>query len=221
MIKICIFDLDGTTVNSLRSIAHFANETLVKFGLDPFPTDDYRTLAGGGARKLMTNLINARNADINMLEDMVEDWLSRYEQNAFYLTKPYDGIKEMLTKLKEMDIVTAIVTNKSRRVATSIIENSFGAPGELIDIAISEHSGMVLKPEPDEILNLCKKFNISPSNAMYIGDHTIDMKTGKNAGVKCCGVTWGFHSGEDLLQAGADFIANHPNDILNFVKNNI
>lgn len=221
MIKICIFDLDGTTVNSLRSIAHFANETLMKFGLEPFPTDDYRTLAGGGARKLMTNLINARNADISLLEDMVEDWLTRYEQNAFYLTEPYDGIYEMLAQLKAMGIVTAIVTNKSRRVATSIIENSFGAPGQLIDIAISEHPGMVLKPEPDEILNLCGKYGISTSEAMYIGDHTIDMKTGKNAGVKCCGVTWGFHSADDLTEAGADFIANHPHDIIEYIKNNI
>ena len=86
MIKICIFDLDGTTVNSLKSIAHFANETLIKFELEPFDTDDYRTLAGGGARKLMTNLINARNADLSLLDSMVEDWLSRYEKNAFYLT---------------------------------------------------------------------------------------------------------------------------------------
>lgn len=221
MIRICIFDLDGTTVDSLRSIAHFANETLITFGLEPFPTDDYRTLAGGGARKLMTNLINARKADPSLLESMVEDWLSRYEQNAFYLTEPYEGIKEMLSQLKSMNVITAIVTNKSQRVAQSIIENSLGTPGELIDIAVSEHPGMVLKPEPDEIINLCTKFNISREEAMYIGDHTIDMTTGKNAGVKCCGVTWGFHSADSLIDAGADFIANVPNDIIKYIQNNI
>ncbi len=219
MIKICIFDLDGTTVNSLKSIAHFANETLIKFELEPFDTDDYRTLAGGGARKLMTNLINARNADLSLLDSMVEDWLSRYEKNAFYLTEPYEGISEMLAQLKSMGIVTAIVTNKSQRVAHSIIENSFGKTGKLIDVAISEHPGMVLKPAPDEILNLCRQFNIPQGNAMYIGDHTIDMTTGKNAGVKCCGVTWGFHSAESLIDAGADFIANVPNDIVKYINN--
>ena len=221
MIKICIFDLDGTTVNSLKSIAHFANETLTAFGLEPFPTDDYRTLAGGGARKLMTNLINERNADPSLLETMVEDWLTRYEQNAFYLTEPYNGITEMLFQLKAMGVITAIVTNKSQRVAQSIIENSFGKPGELIDISVSEHPGMVLKPEPDEIINLCRMFKISHEDAMYIGDHTIDMTTGKNAGVKCCGVTWGFHSAESLIDAGADFIANVPGDIIKYIKNNI
>ena len=221
MIRICIFDLDGTTVNSLNSIAHFANETLAAFGLKPFPADDYRTLAGGGARKLMTNLIKARNANIDLLDEMVEDWLSRYEKNAFHLTEPYEGIKEMLYDLKSMGIITAIVTNKSQRVAKSIIENSFGNPGELIDVAVSEHPGMVLKPKPDEILNLCRTFNIPTEQTLYIGDHTIDMETGRNAGVKCCGVTWGFHSAEALISAGADFVANVPNDIIEYIKSTI
>ncbi len=221
MIRLCIFDLDGTTVNSLRSIAHFANETLEAFGLEPFPVDDYRTLAGGGARKLISNLINSRRADPLLLDAMIEDWLSRYEKNAFYLTDPYEGITDMLTELKAMNVVTAIVTNKSQRVAESIINHSFGPRGKLIDIAISEHPGMVLKPEPDEILNLCRKFNIPPENTMYIGDHTIDMTTGKNAGVKCCGVIWGFHSAESLINAGADFIAKVPGDIVKYINNNI
>jgi phosphoglycolate phosphatase len=219
LIRICIFDLDGTTVNSLKSIAHFANETLAAFNLQPFETDEYRTLAGGGAKKLITNLINARGADISLLDSMVEDWLSRYEQNAFYLTEPYDGITRMLSDLKSMGIITAIVTNKSQRVAKTIIENSFGAPGELIDTAITEHPGMVLKPNPDEILNLCQVYGISTKEAMYVGDHTIDMTTGKNAGVFSCGVTWGFHKAEDLIFAGADFIANKPQDIVDIIKN--
>lgn len=221
MIKLCIFDLDGTTVNSLKSIAHFTNETLAEFGLEPFPVDDYRHLAGGGARKLMTNLINARGADINLLEDMVSDWLGRYERQPFYLTEPYDGINILLENLKSLGVITAIVTNKSKRVASSIIEHSFGTPGTLIDEAISEHPGMVLKPAPDEIIKLCEKYAVLPQETMYVGDHGIDMQTGKNAGVISCGVTWGFHSEDELIAAGADLIARRPNDIIEFIKNNI
>ncbi len=221
MIRICIFDLDGTTVNSLKSIAHFANETLRAFNLEPFDTDEYRYLAGGGAKKLMSNLINARGADPALLEEMVNDWLDRYEKNAFYLTEPYEGINDMLRSLKDMGIITAIVTNKNERVATSIIEHSFGAPGELIDCAVCEHPGMVLKPAPDELINVCNKYSIPIDSALYIGDHNIDMTTGKNAGMKCCGVTWGFHTAEELTTAGADFIAEKPHDIINYIENNI
>lgn len=218
MIKLCIFDLDGTTVNSLKSIAHFANETLRAFGFEPFDTDEYRHLAGGGARKLITNLINARGGDMKLLESMVSDWLSRYEQNAFYLTEPYDGISEMLKSLKSMGIITAIVTNKSERVANGIINGLFGQRGSLIDEAVSEHSGMVLKPAPDELLKIGQKYNIPMSETLYVGDHGIDMVTGKNAGATSCGVTWGFHTKEELLASGADVIAEHPRDIVRFIN---
>ena len=219
MIRLCIFDLDGTTVNSLASIAFFANETLKEFGLEPFEVDEYRHLAGGGARKLMTNLINARDANPELLDDMVNYWLGRYEKNAFYLTEPYDGITEMLRQLKTMGIKTAIVTNKSQRVASSIINGAFGAPGELIDMAISEHLGMVLKPQPDELINVGKAYGISMSDTMYIGDHGIDMQTGKNAGAIACGVTWGFHTREHLLAEGADHIADAPHQIIEIINN--
>jgi len=218
MIKLCIFDLDGTTVDSLRSIAYYANETLKRFGLKTFEVDEYRHLAGGGARKLMTNLINANKADISLLDDMVSDWLSRYEKNAFYLTEPYDGINGMLRQLKDMGIKTAIVTNKSERVASSIIRGAFGEPGKLIDVAISEHPGMVLKPEPDELLNVGKMYGIPMSETIYVGDHGIDMKTGKNAGAYACGVTWGFHTKEHLLDEGADYIADNPGDLIRIIN---
>lgn len=218
MIKLCIFDLDGTTVDSLRSIAYYANETLKRFGLKTFEVDEYRHLAGGGARKLMTNLINANKADISLLDVMVSDWLSRYEKNAFYLTEPYDGINDMLRQLKEMGIKTAIVTNKSERVASSIIRGAFGEPGKLIDVAISEHPGMVLKPEPDELLNVGKMYGIPMSETIYVGDHGIDMKTGKNAGAYACGVTWGFHTKEHLLDEGADYIADNPGDLIRIIN---
>ena len=219
MIKLCIFDLDGTTINSLASIAYFANETLKEFELEPFEVDEYRHLAGGGAKKLMTNLINARGANPALLDDMVSNWLGRYEKNAFYLTEPYEGITEMLRQLKAMGIKTAIVTNKSRRVASSIINGAFGAPGELIDMAISEHPGMVLKPQPDELINVGKAYGIPMSDTMYIGDHGIDMQTGKNAGAIACGVTWGFHTREHLLEEGADHIADAPHQIIEIIYN--
>lgn len=218
MIKLCIFDLDGTTVDSLRSIAYFANETLSSFNIEPFDIDDFRHLAGGGAKKLMTNILTARSMDASILDDLVSDWLSRYEKRPFYLTEPYPDIDQMLAALKGLGIITTIVTNKSQRVAASIIDHAFGKPGVLIDASVSEHPGMKLKPAPDELLNLCEKYSVSPIEAMYIGDHAIDMKTGKNAGVTACGVTWGFHARDELTAAGADIIADTPNDIVEYVK---
>lgn len=214
MIRLCIFDLDGTTVNSLRSIAHFANETLRRYGFPPFPEDDYRHLAGGGAKALWTNIIKASGAPESLLEDMKNDWLRAYEADFLYLTEGYEGITDLLRALKAAGIHTAIVTNKAKAIAEKICESCFGAA--LLDEVISDHPGMVLKPAPDELIKLKQKYGLRDGEVMYCGDHVIDMLTGKNAGAVTVGVTWGFHTAEALQAAGADHVANVPADILKF-----
>ena len=92
-------------------------------------------------------------------------------------------------------------------------------PGDLIGVSISEHPNMVLKPAPDELLNVGAQFGISMTETLYIGDHGIDMLTGKNAGAIACGVTWGFHSAEELISSGADIVIDTPNQIIDYIIN--
>jgi len=214
MIRLCIFDLDGTTVNSLRSIAYFANETLKKYGFSPFPEDDYRHLAGGGAKALWTNIVKASGAPEDLLEPMKNAWLRAYEADFLYLTEGYAGVTDMLRALKDAGIRTAVVTNKAKAIADKICASCFGAA--LLDEVISDHPGMVLKPAPDELIKLKVKYGLRDNEVMYCGDHTIDMVTGKNAGAVTVGVTWGFHTAEALKNAGADYVADVPADILKF-----
>ena len=211
MIRLCIFDLDGTTVNSLNSIAYFANETLKRYGYPAFSVNDYRHLAGGGAKALWTNIVKAVGAPESQLDDMKNDWLRTYEQDFLYLTEGYEGVTDMLRKLKAAGISTAIVTNKAKAIADKICESCFGSA--LLDEVISDHPGMVLKPAPDELIKLKEKYGLSDGEVMYCGDHTIDMVTGKNAGAVTVGVTWGFHTAEALKAAGADYVATHPSQI--------
>ena len=212
MIKLCIFDLDGTTVNSLRSIAYFANETLKRFGYPPFAEDAYRHLAGGGARALWNNICREAQAPMDKQDEMMHDWLRTYETDFTYLTQAYDGVPEMLLRLKEKGIVTAIVTNKARTIAEKLCRAFFDE--KMLDEVISDHPGMVLKPAPDELIKLMQKFGASGAETLYCGDHTIDMVTGRNAGAKTVGVTWGFHTAAALRDAGADYIAVKPMDIV-------
>lgn len=214
MIKLCVFDLDGTTVNSLNSIAYFANETLKKFGLRTFSVDDYRTLAGGGAKKLIRNLVNATGADESLYEPMLKDWVTSYDNDFLYLTEEYEGVSDMLAALKARGIHTAVVTNKHGPTGKKICDTLFGTDGSLLEICVSAYPEMVLKPAPDEIWKLIEKYGISRDECMYCGDHTIDMVTGKAADVLTVGVTWGFHTKEALLEAGADFVAEKPSDIV-------
>jgi phosphoglycolate phosphatase len=78
---------------------------------------------------------------------------------------------------------------------------------------------MVLKPAPDELFNVGRQFGIDMSETVYIGDLGIDMQTGKNAGATACGVTWGFHSAEELIASGADFVVDRPEQIVEYILN--
>ena len=217
MIKLCVFDLDGTTVNSLPSIAHFANKTLEHFGYPPFPDDDYRHLAGGGAKVLWTNLVRETGAPAEMLDVMKEHWLRIYAEDFLYLSTSYEGITEMLSSLKEAGIITAIITNKDKRIADRICDTLFGSDGRLLDVCISDHPGMKLKPQPGEIFALMEHYGVRADECAYCGDHQIDMRMGKNAGVFTIGVTWGFHTRGMLLNAGADLVVDTPNELCDFI----
>ena len=214
--KLCIFDLDGTTVNSLPSIAYFANSTLKHFGYPPFSETDYCFLAGGGTRSLWENIRKERGIPSSLLSVIMQDWLDRYSADALYLSRPYPGIRELFLSLRAHRIRTAILTNKAKEIAEKMVESLFGPPGECIDVLISDHPGMALKPSPKEILSLMEHFSVSPEECMYCGDHHIDMEMAVAAGIAGIGVTWGFHTREVLLSAGAVFVAETPGDILQF-----
>lgn len=217
MKKLCIFDLDGTTVNSLRSIAYFANATLARFGQRTFTVDEYRHLAGGGAKKLIRNLVTASGAPEELYEPMLHDWVTSYDADFMYLTEAYPGISEMLASLRAAGVHTAIVTNKHGSTADKIVHTLFGSDGALVEVCVSDHPGMMLKPAPDELLRLARRFGLAPGECAYCGDHGIDMRTGKNAGMTSVGVTWGFHTRDELLEAGADLIADTPRQITEYI----
>jgi phosphoglycolate phosphatase len=124
----------------------------------------------------------------------------------------------MFAVLKSAGINTAIITNKHGPTGMKICDTLFGTDGRLLDECVSAYPGMKLKPAPDEIWRLLEKYKAKRDECIYCGDHTIDMETGKNAGVITVGVTWGFHTRESLISAGADFIAGVPDDIVELVN---
>ena len=213
MVKLGICDLDGTTVNTLASIAYFANRILEREGYATFPVDDYRQLAGGGAKKLWSNISARRGLSPEDAERMKNDWIDEYAADYMHLTEPYDGVAKMLSDLRAAGIKTAIVTNKHKKIVDRICAAMFEG---LLDDVVSDHPGMVLKPDPHELVALEEKYGAAGRETLYCGDHEIDMITGRRAGALTVGVTWGFHTRERLLAAGADLIADTPADVTRF-----
>lgn len=216
MIQAVIFDLDGTLVNTLHSIAHFANEALRKYGCPTIPVEQYRYLVGRGADNLVKGMLQTVQADVDALFQQVRDYYNEtYDNDSLYLAQVYDGIPELIAYLKEKGIQIAVLSNKPHRTTVKIIDAFFP---EQVDICYGKREGVARKPDPAAVFEIVKELKVEKQNCIYVGDTSTDMKTGKNAGLFTIGVTWGFRDKAELEAYHADCIFDHPSELLSWIK---
>jgi HAD superfamily hydrolase (TIGR01549 family) len=212
MIKLCVFDMDGTTVDTLHTIAHYANGILEENGIATFPDEAYKDFVGAGALNMFLAVRERTGFAGELAVRMKDEWIRRYAADPLHLTRAYGGIADMLKALRDSGIKTAILTNKDQRLADAIAASLF--PGGLAGPVLGDRPGRALKPDPGELLSLMRGLGVSPDECLYVGDTPIDMKTGRAAGCLTCGVSWGFRPVSSLLGSGADFIVSSPGDIV-------
>ena len=207
-IKLCIFDMDGTLVNTIDTIAYFGNTTLENFGFDTIPTDEYKLLIGNGSRVLIERMLKFVGAEVENVDEIHKWYMNKYDNDFMYLTRAYDGIIPMLKKLKEAGVKTAIISNKDDVTAKKVSDELFDAG--LIDLCLGARAGKALKPDPESVLEIIEEFGVEKSECLYIGDTATDIQTAKNAELYSIGVLWGFRDEAELKNAGADVIISDP-----------
>ncbi len=216
MTKLCIFDMDGTLVNTIDTIAHFGNTALKHFGLDTFPTDAYKLMVGNGSVNLIKNMLKGLGKEDMDYRQIHSYYFDIYDKDFMYLTRAYDGVIDMLRALKEKGIKTAILSNKddvtAKKVANVLFEEG------LIDLCLGSRAGVPLKPQPDAVYEIMEHFGALTDECLYIGDTATDIQTAKNAGLYSIGVLWGFRDEAELSSAGADVIISEPMEIANIAS---
>lgn len=217
MIKCCIFDLDGTILDTITTITHYVNVTLEKNGIAPITIDECKYFAGNGARKLIERSLNSKGiTDADTIEKVLGEYVPAYDEEPLYLTKAFDGISEMLAELKAKGLKLAVLSNKPDTAVKSIVEHFFSG---IFDDAAGGMDGVPLKPDPTAARGILKRLGISESETAWIGDTSTDIQTGKNLGaVLSIGVLWGFRLRDELAEAGADLIVSHPDEIVKGVE---
>ncbi len=215
MIKACIFDMDGTVVNTINSIAYFANSALNAAGLPSIDVEEYKYMVGNGAKTLVERMISKVGADSSLFEKVYTKYTKDYDGDFLYLTEPYDGIMDMLKAIKEKGIVTTILSNKPHVTALKV-SNALFSNG-LIDVCYGARDGIALKPDPSGVLEILNELGLKKEECIYIGDTSTDMKTGKSAGLYTVGVLWGFRKRDELEENGADVIMSHPSELINII----
>jgi phosphoglycolate phosphatase len=217
MIKICIFDLDGTLVRSQESIARPVNMTLEYFGLPQQPVEAFNYFAGDGIKNALRRaLIASGDSNAVHLEEglpMCRDWL---QEDPCFHVEPYDGIVWALGELKKSGVTIAVFSNKPHISAISVVETIFGKG--LFDCIQGQTDWIPIKPDPTGVLEILDQFEAAKEECLYFGDTNTDMMTGRNAGVTTVGVTWGFRSRSELEQYGADIIIDNAEEIPELVR---
>ena len=214
--KACIFDLDGTLTDTLESLAFSVKETLKEMGLPQITTDECRSFVGNGARYLMERALEAAgDRELSRIEEGMEVYGRIFDENCTYLVTPYEGITGTLMQMKDKGIKLAVLSNKPHRQTKKVVERIFGE--DVFDCVQGQKEGIARKPDPDGIYRLLEEMQAGREECLYVGDSEVDVETGRNAGVRMVGVSWGFRSREVLRAAGAGTIIDSPEKLMQFV----
>lgn len=212
MYKAVIFDLDGTLLNTLTDLYNSVNYALGSFGFPERTIDEVRRFIGNGVKKLMersTPVSTDKETNAKCLEIFREHYLLHMADN----TAPYEGVNELIEKLRESGIKTAVVSNKLHSAVVGLCKDYFPGIECAIGVSVEEER----KPNPVNVLKVLDTFSLKADECIYVGDSEVDVETAHNASLKCIGVTWGFRDEKELIENNADFIAHNTEEVLNHV----
>ncbi|MBR6028649.1 MAG: HAD family hydrolase [Clostridia bacterium] len=212
MIQAALFDLDGTLTDTLRDIADAMNRSLSRLGLPAFPIDAYRYLVGDGAKVLARRCAGGHP---EMAGELQAIYQADYERHTLVTTRPYDGIPELLTALRERGVRTAVLSNKPDADTRGVVRHFFTGS---FDLVRGQLPGVPLKPDPTAALSICEALGLPPERWLYFGDTAVDMTCARNAGMHPVGVTWGFREAEELREAGAESLISRPEEALSLLN---
>lgn len=216
MKKLCIFDLDGTLLDSLEDLKESVNEILRRRSYPEKTLEQVRSYVGNGLHKLLERSVPGECTGLE-LEVMYEEFLAYYGEHCNVHTSKYNGIEKMLMDLRAKGYLLAISSNKRNEQVQKLWKEHLE---QLIDLAIGEDPvlGIRKKPEPDEVMFILEKLNVDPSKAIYVGDSEVDIQTAQNSGLKSISVSWGFKTREFLEKNGASAIADTPEELVSMLS---
>ncbi len=186
-VRLLVFDLDGTLVDSKLDLTLAVNAMRNELGLPPLSLELIASYVGHGVTLLVRRSLGAEATDENV-ERGLAFFLDYYRQHMLDNTAPYPGVSEALEKLKGCKM--AVLTNKPVNFSREMISR-LGYDGYFSHV-YGGNSFAQKKPDPMGLHKLMEDLNVSPRETVMVGDSDTDILTGRNAGVLTCGVTYGF-----------------------------
>ena len=213
-LRLFVFDLDGTLVDSLRDLADSANALLAACEAPPLEDTAIGRMVGDGAATLVARAFSA--AGVLPPADALDCFLAIYETKLLDHTRPYEGMTDVLAVLGARSSL-AVLTNKPRAATVRILDGLDLARFFEDEAIVGGDGPFSRKPDPAGLLQLCARAGVGADEAMLVGDSPVDWRTARNAGTRICLARYGFgfrgfpqaelSEGETVIDRPADLIA--------------
>jgi phosphoglycolate phosphatase len=210
-----IFDLDGTLADTVHDLAYTLNRALEERGFAPSPMEDFVKMQGKSMEAQLLSMLPPGKRDDKLAEELAAGARKLYAEEPSTLGKPYPGMEELLSGIRQKKVKLAVLTNKPEEVASRELSRLF--PSRPFDAISGIKPGFPYKPDPASVWELLVTLDTSPRGTILAGDSEIDIQTALAAGCFAVGVSWGYRDIEALKNAGAQCIINKPSELLEFL----
>ena len=213
-IKLVIFDLDGTLIDSRLDLVHSVNAALRHIERPELPDDVIASYVGDGAPILIQRALGGEAVDESLIRKGLEFFLSYYREHKLDHTTVYPGVPDALTAIQNsangVPRKLAVLSNKPVNPSRAIVE-ALGL-GRFFSQIYGGNSFATKKPDPEGARKLLEESGVSPEQAAIIGDSHVDVRTGRNAGMWTIGVSYGFAT-HTLENEPPDVLVDSPHEI--------
>lgn len=213
--KLVIFDLDGTLLNTIGDLAACCNHMLRQRGLEEHSYEEYCHFVGNGVTRLVERALPELLRTTDYIAAARKDFVEYYYDNIDNYTVAYDGVHELLQRCVDAGATLAVASNKFHSGTNRLIEKFFG---DIEFAAIyGNRDGFPLKPDRAIIDLIMEQCGATADNTYMVGDSGIDIQTARAAGVHAIGVSWGFRDRQELVESGAEYIADNTEELFDAI----
>lgn len=216
MKKLIIFDLDGTLLNTTDDIAAAVNFALTKFGYPTHSSATIKSFVGNGINKLIERALPEGKKSEENIMAIRKEFVEYYNVHGTEMTRPYDGIVEILTNLQQNGIKLAVASNKYQQATLHLVKNYF----ENINFCAvyGQRDGVAVKPDPTIVSDILRDSNVDKSDTLYVGDSIVDMETAQNAEMDAVGVAWGCKTRYELEACKPLAVIERAEELLIYIE---
>lgn len=212
--KLIIFDLDGTLINSIEDLGVAVNHALALRNFPEHVIDEFYMMVGHGVRNLVKAAMpEGLRDDEKLLDAVLADFVEYYSAHIDVHTRPYPGIPELVDRLSAAGYHLAVASNKFQSGAEVLVSKLFPST-DFVEV-LGNSPDAPLKPSPEVVnrimVHASEAGTMDLGDVIMVGDSSTDIKTAANAGIPSIAVSWGFRPAESLT--AATYLATAPEDI--------